>query len=471
MRNFKALISYSNDWFHELINRNSFIKIKIFIDKAFLYDEDFCLFEPMTHFDSNKIQVVLSVIECSCSIKLLKSFNLTVISNKCLNFDESSCNFSRMIAQCNHFEADLSYDQTIEDYLNLTEFISFINLIIFPILCIFGILTNGFSIFVLIKQDKKNKLIKKSSIYLKNLMLVNSSVNFIYSIIYLFHISNVCLFENGFFCSSVKRTFIFQVIEKYLVEFTGNSIKTTSYILNVLIAKNRYDLLKGEKHKIQYQSRTKFYFFCMIIFVFVILVNIESIFTIEINDFINSLDSDYMDFPIKNTFKNIFKHSFNFPQLGSLENNERRRELVYFYAYVAKFFINDVVLYVFIVIFDYLLLMKLKQVMSHKLKVSSGQKSKITEKENFETRMNLTVLVNCLVLMVLRSFELLISFLVLYEIIEDDVCSDSPKICANVSQLANLFYLISCCLNLVTYALFNSEFRGHLTGFYSKRKI
>ncbi|RNA25014.1 hypothetical protein BpHYR1_028987 [Brachionus plicatilis] len=273
-----------------------------------------------------------------------------------------------MAAQCDKFkyEADIQMEKSITDFVYTTEVIT---------LCILGLSTNGLSILVLLNTYKQNKLNKKSS---------------------------------------------------YMVEFVGNSIKTASNILNVLIAKNRFDLLRGEQNLSKSTDKLKNFFQSIVIFLVVILVNVESILTIEINNLIESFELDYADFPIKNTFKNIFKNSFNLPNFGSL-NDSRNREL---------------------------------QAMSHKLKVFGGQKKKISQKENFENRITYSVLFNCLILMVLRSFEFIVSLYVLVEIIYGNACSEAVKICSNISQMGNTFYLISCSQNLVTYALFNSEFHS-----------
>ncbi|RNA08638.1 hypothetical protein BpHYR1_046804 [Brachionus plicatilis] len=267
-----------------------------------------------------------------------------------------------MTAQCDKFKygVDIKFEKTITDFVYTTEFISFINLLFFPIFCIMGLTTNGVSILTLIKNKKQNKLTKKSSVYLVKLMLINSSLNFVYCSIYMFHMANICIGFNGIFCSSVKKT------------------------------KNRFDLLRGEQNHPKSIDRFKH---------FLLSVGI------------------------------ILVHSYH-------RDN------------YLKFILNDLLLFILIVIFDGLLLIKLKQAMSHKLKVSGCQKKKISEKENFENRITYSVLFNCLVLMILRSFELVVSFFVLFEIIQGSACSNAVKICSNISQLGNTFYLISCSLNL-----------------------
>ncbi|RMZ97941.1 hypothetical protein BpHYR1_035547 [Brachionus plicatilis] len=285
-----------------------------------------------------------------------------------------------MTAQCDKFKygADIQMKKSITDFVYTTEFISFINLLFFPIFCIMGLTTNGVSILALIKNNKQNKLTKKSSIYL------------------------------------------------YMVEFVGNSIKTASNILNVLIAKNRFDLLRGEQNLPKSTDRFKHFLLSLGIFIVVLLINAESILTIEINDM------------IKRSF-------FDFKQ----------RDLVFFCLYLTRFILNDFLLYILIVVFDCLLLSKLKQAISHKKKICHGQINKISEKENFENRITYSVLFNCSILMVLRSFEFGVS---LYVLLTYQACDKVLKICSNISQLGNSFYLISCSLNLVTYALFNFEF-------------
>ncbi|RNA25007.1 hypothetical protein BpHYR1_028980 [Brachionus plicatilis] len=319
-----------------------------------------------TFVDSKNVEIYLRKIDCSCTVLWLISFN--------------------MAAQCDKFkyESDIQMEKSITDFVYTTEFIT---------LCIFGLITNGLSMLALIKNNKQNKLTKKSSVYL------------------------------------------------YMVEFVGNSIKTASNILNVLIAKNRFDLLRGEQNLPKSTDKLKNFFQSIEIFLVVILVNVESILTIEINNLIESFELDYADFPIKNTFKNIFKNSFNIPVIGSLIDGGHR-EILYF----CLFIFNDFLLYILIVVFDCLLLSKLKQAISHKKKICHGLKKKISEKENFENRITYSVLFNCSILMVLRSFEFGVS---LYILLTDEACDNKLKICSNISQLGNSFYLISCSLNLI----------------------
>ncbi|RNA41812.1 hypothetical protein BpHYR1_017724 [Brachionus plicatilis] len=65
---------------------------------------------------------------------------------------------------------------------------------------------------------------KINKIMLYEWMLLNSLLNFMYSLIYSFHLLNECVFNNLSFCPILSRSIPVQYFEIYLIDFHAESI-------------------------------------------------------------------------------------------------------------------------------------------------------------------------------------------------------------------------------------------------------
>lgn len=458
LKNLNVLISNNSTWLNKIVG--NFKTEFSFMNNYLFPDEDLCIFKAF----KNTINVVKSDEICSCTIIYLWSETKSIknLPENC-QIVQQKCNFTQLLSNCQK-PVTSKYKEDLFDFYYKTEMISLFNLILLPFFCLLSLMTNALSILFLISGRRMAKMTDQTcSNYLTKLMLINSSLNFIYSFIYLFHMSNICIFYDGIFCSGVKKTILFQVIEKYLVEFIGNSIKTASNIIYVLVAKCRLKLLIGKKNLNQ---RSKKFINAIILILICILINLESIFTIEINDLKSLNKNDYSDFPIKNTFINVLKRSAQESYLG-LANLNRDFDPIYFGLYFLKFFVNDILLYSLNLVIDCLLIYRLKKLFDYKKIESTIQisKRKIHEKKRREFRTTFIIIFNSFILLILRLFELITCLVVFYFIIYTKICHISNKICTNIYNLGSLFYLISCSLNIIIFFYLNFEFHNAAKNF------
>lgn len=460
--NFFYFLSIDSVWLEYLISKEK-SKLNILIENNNQYkfpDTDICLFRSF----KKTIKINQYDISCTCTSIYLwtKSNSLIEKPYNCF-LSINDCNFTQLFIACNK-KIQKIYKKDLNEYYFKSEIISFISLMTFPLFCIMGIITNGLTIIVLgLKDESAIKIKKNKSIHLLNLMKINSIFNLIYCFIYLFHIANICILYNGIFCSAVKRTTFFQIIEKFLVEFIGNSIKTASNISIVLISKDRLDLLNGKNVTFKTYERV---IQLSLILIISFVINVHSIFTIEINYIKFLFDNDYIDFPIKLTFKNIYHETFHIPIIGR-NLADRNYDPIYFFLYLLKFISNDIFLFSANLIFDFILMVKLRKALNKKLKIISINKKKVNEQETFEQKITLTIILSNLVLLLLRLIELYISIFIFVNSFLKELCSKKNKICSNIYHLTDLAFLFSCSLYIVIFTILNNEFKQKLKKFYS----
>ncbi|RMZ96831.1 hypothetical protein BpHYR1_025794 [Brachionus plicatilis] len=335
--NFIEILALDENWSEKLFKKKFTFNLYYPSSESYNFpEEDFCLFKDFLP-DGSIYGGLISEIKCSCTKMWVLHGQ---ISNYCYNFENHSCNFSNLAKNCNKSMRKKSIVNSI-DVFYLSELISFINLTLFPIFCILGMVNNILIVSCFGSPILRAELNKE----MFKLILLNSILNFLFCFFYLFHVTNVCISYTGIFCSAIGKSLLVQNYEKYVVEFLGNIVKTSSNIINVFISVNRS----------------------------------------------------------------------KFPELIPVSN-----------------------IYVNI------------------LNCSNDQKSKISRTED---RITKTICINCLLFFALRSIEFSINGI---------NCFAYDKICSNVSQMANLFYLISCSFQIITYISMNKIFRKSATHIYKK---
>ncbi|CAF0720767.1 unnamed protein product [Brachionus calyciflorus] len=156
------------------------------------------------------------------------------------------------------------------------------------------------------------------------------------------------------------------------------------------------------------------------------LLNLDRVLTSEVNDFF--LMSDYYvytDFPIKNTFENIFENSYNKPTLAKMDSGFDDNFL-YFFLFLFHFLFNDIILFLSMLTIDLLLLIKFRNFVAHKTKIlvscKKTNENKLKKIEKFELRVTITVCISSLILFIFRAIEFGISLYVFLEEINGEMC-------------------------------------------------
>lgn len=470
---FGELMAKSPEWLKDIASlpvENNFV-LEFGVYYTFP-DEDICLFR---HFPINlAISLVFTAQNCTCTLFMLMKNNSNSI---CLNSNLIyKCNNDENIKNCNKsLYLTVQTRITRLDYWYLSEIFDYLSIYLTPIFCVIGFLNNLLNIKVLLNQNQKEEIKKEMKKILYKLMLFNSILNSIYCFFYFFHLANICVAFGGIFCSSMGKTVWDQYYELYIIEYFNNIIKTYSNILCVLISFNRYILLDKNSYwsrkaeHLSPSSRKIKVTLAILGFLFLVLFNLNRILSSTVNRFYLSIDYyDYVEFPLKNTFSSVNK--------VDLENSILPSSLLYkkngtfFILFLINFFLNDIVLFLLLFVCDLFLLIKFKKDLSVKRrfynKENSSNDYRIKKVENVHMRITLTVCFNSFVLILFRFLELGTSVFVFTQRLNGDLCRYINKICSNLIQLGDLFYLISCSYSTIIFYYLNIHFRQSFDSYF-----
>lgn len=300
-------------------------------------------------------------MNCSCTILWIIGKDKVTICNK---FDHNRCNFIQMRNKCNKSIFRRAKINKI-DMFYFSEQLSFINLTLFPIICILGMITSILSIVSFRSIKLKNNLNQK----LYKLILVSFYLNFLFCFIYIFHMVSVCITFTGRFCSIFKQNILVQNYEKFVIEFLGNIIKTSSNIISILISVERYFALDFiNKRSISQINGLKLNILKIILLIFVVLLNFQSVLTIKINNIQNPFNKmEYFDSPKKFNFRNSLVDSYG--SLSPLKSDYYEKHKLYFIWYLINFIFIDILLYILSALAELFLLMKFRFYLKNKIKI------------------------------------------------------------------------------------------------------
>ena len=472
--NLNVILSKNSDWFFNYLNQvENYLHLQFVFLNSYFYsfpDEDFCLFQK---FPKNKpIYPKIPVAECTCTISWIFQNNDSLIYKKIseLNFnicDNVTCNFDKMMEKCTNLPKNNFFFQNKIDILHETSKIAFINLSLSPIFCISGILMNIINLWILSKKNQ-SVLIKK---ILRKLMILNSIMNLLYCLIYLFHLINICIFFTGIYCSRFYQSVFAQIYDIYFVEFFNSIFKTLSNISMVLISLDRYLLLKEntiiENFFSKWHKRRNIYKIPILVLTLAAIIYLHSIriWTSSINNSKYLINEYYLEkeFPIKYYFK--FLSSI---KLGRDISSEIDNEYLFSYAiFILDFILNDVILYIFIVAIDVLLVFQMKPIFQKRLQfLKSSNKNKVKVIEKSEQNIKIGLYLNLFVLLILRLLEFGILVYVFVGILIFSSCTILSKICTNLLEFSKLFYLLSCSHSTIIYCFLSESFRIELIGIW-----
>ncbi|CAF0964090.1 unnamed protein product, partial [Brachionus calyciflorus] len=324
LNNFDITLFNSNRWIEKFGNLNSKIfQFRLKMPSYKYPDSDLCLFKNFPIKNNFKISLETYGLNCTCTLFYLLQNRSSLF---CRNFNSLKCNFEIMLEKCSKNQlSNVPKTFFIDENYNY-KLMEFIFLCTIPIICLFSLISNSINIYILgFKSDH-------SIIY--KFMLYSSLLNFLFCFIYILHLSNMCIFYTGIFCSSVSPTITNQYFEIIFVEFVGNILKTFSNIMGICISLNRYVLLEKDsyfsKQIIKIGNNRIFKLFVIsILFICIVVANLDRILTSIVNDYY-FMDTiyDYVEKPVKNTFSNLIDFGTNYEHIKSRSIHE----IIYYWS-------------------------------------------------------------------------------------------------------------------------------------------
>jgi hypothetical protein len=233
-------------------------------------DEDFCLFAQYPQ--RNSLIYILdnlaNLTECTSTIRfilsnyftqnisqVLHSFPAThVIFSICKN-SNGTVDFEPMISNCNmsHLTGSDTINAEFYQVEYIFEFVQDIFIFIaIPCACALGLFLN-ILIIRAVHQNQQKDL--KDNFY--QYMSLNSKFNCLNCIVFLFYPVNSCVdIMTGYFCSSIRASYVTQLYKIVLVSFFGEAFKMCSNIMFILMNVNRYMLI-GREHSATFEKISK----------------------------------------------------------------------------------------------------------------------------------------------------------------------------------------------------------------------
>ena len=208
--------------------------------------------------------------------------------------------FYKMIEDC-EFEKRFSYcikssnkppirEKSLKDFSETMIIWQFSSIVMTPIICLIGIITN-LIVVVVIGKENRVALKEKQYTYMMLRSIINSSILFIQS----FSLLNQCQSQNGLFCSSVTKLLFVQYYKIVFVELFGNYLRLVSNLFYVAFSFNRLSLIGKDHDKLtRFLSELKPLYFVIFAFIVGFLLTFVKVFRFQPNLNYYSLDYPFM---------------------------------------------------------------------------------------------------------------------------------------------------------------------------------
>ncbi|CAF0936019.1 unnamed protein product [Brachionus calyciflorus] len=446
---------YSNNEFDWLFSLDQNLQKNITIDIVTLNsytfpDSDFCLYKNFINL--NQIDVFFKpTLNCSCLIVYLFGINKSKISCPDTIKYFENCNFTKF-SKINCDKTLIFQDHVVfyDKFKLISQYMDFLSVILLPFACVLSILTNLLNIFILIGSKKYENKIRDKLCLLYEFILFNSLINLIYSFNYLFHLFNNCIMPGALYCSNYANNLFIQYYEIFIIDYFGNILKSLSNFLDIVISMTRYSMLEknGFFQKIIKLSNLKRRVILGILIIFLCVLNIDKIGNSQV--FLEYLDILFGDvaLPIRNTFKLNKANNVLDAHWYYYINQDESYSSFYVILYILNIIINDVFLYVGILMSDLFLMFKFKSNLElailMKKKLFQSDIKKLSDIHESKVRTVFAIWSNLFVLLLMRSFEMIPLVFTIYGEFSNRVCMYGGKSCTAFIQFANAssFYFL-----------------------------
>lgn len=392
----RSLFSQGIEW-TKSINKNSnksVFRIEIghkefpFIDSylkinTLFPDHDFCIYKNFPF--KNKVALDVSDgfiydklnFTCTFNYIRLKNFNFstkfTGYYSKLFDGEKIDCDFSKMKKNC---EKKIYLDkQDLREFIVFTEFL--FTIVLNPIVGFLVFILNVCVIFLL-------KSVKSSN---PNLFFIKcySFISCLFIFFQLLSLINRCSFKTGIFCSSIRTKILVQYFKKYFIDFFSEILK---FLFNFL-------LLSYNFYRLMLLSDSKFRLFPLQIGIIFFFFSILALI-LNWSNFIHSQI-------------NYSKPNLNYPisNLNS-ENLQEPPKMFLKYLNALNKVVNYGLFYFFNFTIDFLIIRKIREIITHKKKIINSQNNKKTKKLN---QINFSILrktlINLIINLILKIPEVL----------------------------------------------------------------
>ena len=262
--------------------------------KHFFNDEDFCLFRdfPFEQLVTFNLYLYygMNKLDSSCTTLWLIQYYPVYIKfipiNKMLEYNQTfqiinnaeslltKCDFEKRIKMC---KKSHHYSNKNLNKMNFIIFFMTFHLIITPLICLFGILTNIQIIFVVIKN--RSTLKENQYIY----MAVNSGSNIVILMIQIFELINECHEPFGLYCSAVYKYKVAQYFKIIFGETISSFFRLLSNFTFLAFSINRLSLIGKQNKLFEFFSKMKIKIYIGIVIIISAIFSLIKAFRFKIN--------------------------------------------------------------------------------------------------------------------------------------------------------------------------------------------
>ena len=273
-------------------------------------DEDFCIYEK---YPFNQM-VILGFYyndvfddKLTCTYLWLSQYN-KIINDKLYNniYNETrqyfdlfyiyqrnndsdlinDCEFQKRLSRCdkNQFFVNKTNKLSFSEVMFLWDFIS---IILLPLICIFGTVTNILVIVNVSKKENKTILKENQYDYMKLKSIANCGIFFVQ----ILSLINICQGESGIYCPDIHRLVPIQFIKIIFVELFGNYFRFVSNLFYIAFLMNRISLIGKDHSKFtKFMSETKVLHFSIFTLIVGFIINFVKVFRYKANFYQYNLD-------------------------------------------------------------------------------------------------------------------------------------------------------------------------------------
>ena len=450
--------------------------VKEAITGSIFQDEDFCLFQnyPFHQLVLTNVRLLRKWFnpKYTCTIQWVlryvylydKNFLIKGYSYDYYSFSDfltsskdkkserlQKCDFVKMLENCNRtkFNIRKNNEWTINDSREISIIIEFICILLLPIVCFIGVLSNLLIIYTLSIKDNKTDLGLVHYSYLK--MVSASSIVVI--IINMLSLIYECQPYQGIYCSSFHKSLFSQYYKIIFSEFLCTMFKMISNFSYVGFSISRLSLI-GKNHSklIVFISELHMSYYIIASTLISVALSLVKIFRYQVNRF-----DPIQEYPIPfdQNFNNIYSSNF-----------ETKARLVNIFNAVADL-TNYLVFIVINIILDIWLVVKLNRTLSEKMKSDAAKSSEavfrviilVVSFAIFSVVLKLPASLKS----VLDSIHLNIDFTKTFAYTHFDYLYQSfclyARFCLTYDKLASILFIISISANISFYYLFDNNFK------------
>ena len=484
-RNFyflKQLISYKH---------SRIIQITIMDENQFP-NEDLCLYKEFYYSNVTNVIVTGQFVNCTDTIKMLVSNPnldesiLKIIIDHRINLSFSSCSLNQdvrekilqsMLKRCeHHVSIEIKKSTNYSDKIYNSEILNLVSIILPPLFCLITIFTNLANLKILsnIKSSSSSRL-----------MILNSVINLVYSVIFAIHLINRCVYINGIFCSTILTNKYVQLFDIIFVEFFLAILKIWSNVSLIGISWLRLAFLIKDKtwvKRIEKFLKKKSSKICLVsLLIMSVLISIDKLFLVRVNERYFIMDEEYYEeFPDKNNFISVL-----YRDVGNGKNEQSKNVLfsgtvtyIFYLMYFLNFILNDFLIYLLMFSIDIIMLFYLRRQIKSKKKLRLNfNLNNDGNLENAEARISYTVITNLIIVFLLKSLHLAVSiYLLIIKTFSNkrdklNICFYYSRFCSNLLEFTELFYLLSNAYTIILYCNLNKNFKLSFEKIFFSKKI